>query len=289
LSSSADDDSAAAAQDGGVVRLRLDLCYDGTDFAGWARQPGQRTVQALVEDALATILRVPVSLTVAGRTDAGVHAAGQVAHADVPAATWTAFSPSLLRRLAGVLPPDVRVPALGPAPDGFDARFSVLSRRYAYRIADTPWGANPLRRHDTLHWPRSLDIDRMQLAAAGLLGEHDFAAYCRRREGATTVRTLLRLDCERDQHNVMVAAVEADAFCHTMVRSLVGALMDVGAGLRQPTWPGELLAAGVRNPRVTVAPARGLTLVAVTYPDPADLAERARHTRRRRTARTIGE
>ncbi|MGB9378150.1 MAG: tRNA pseudouridine(38-40) synthase TruA [Mycobacteriales bacterium] len=269
------------------VRLRLDLRYDGTEFAGWARQPGQRTVQAVVEDALATILRIPVSLTVAGRTDAGVHAAGQVAHADIPESAWTEFEPSLLRRLAGVLPTDVRCPSLVLAPEGFDARFSALLRSYTYRIAHTPWGVDPLRRHDTLHWPRPLDMERMQQAAPSLLGEHDFAAFCRRREGATTVRTLRRLDWQRDEHGVMVATVEADAFCHTMVRSLVGALMDVGAGLRSVPWPGELLAAAVRDPKVTVAPARGLTLVSVAYPAPDDLAERARLTRRRRTARTI--
>ena len=245
-------------------------------------------MQDVVEGALATILRFPVKLTVAGRTDAGVHAAGQVAHADVPTAAWIEFSPSLLRRLAGVLPADVRVIAVGPPPVGFDARFAALSRRYAYRVADTTWGVDPLRRRDTLHWPRPLDVDLMRPAAAGLLGEHDFATYCRRRAGATTLRTLLRLDWERDAHGILVARVEADSFCHTMVRSLIGALMDVGAGLRAPSWPSDLLATAMRDPRVTVAPARGLTLVSVAYPDSAALAERVRHTRRRRTARTIG-
>lgn len=246
-------------------------------------------MQAVVEDALATVLRVPVALTVAGRTDAGVHATGQVAHGDVAAATWAELAPTLLRRLAGVLPADVRVPAIGPAPDGFDARFSALRRRYAYRLADTPWGVAPLRRRDTVHWPKRLEPDRMQVAATSLLGEHDFAAFCRRREGATTVRTLRRLDCDRDSYGVVVATVEADAFCHTMVRSLVGALIDVGTGLREPSWPADLLAAGVRDPRVTVAPARGLTLISVHYPDSATLSERARRARSRRTARTIGE
>lgn len=263
------------------------MCYDGTDFAGWARQPGQRTVQAVVEDALATILRVQASLTVAGRTDAGVHAAGQVAHFDVSATAWAEFSASLLRRLAGVLPVDVRVAAIAPAATGFDARFSALARRYAYRIADAPWGVDPLRRRETLHWPRPLDMELMREAGAPLMGEHDFAAYCRRREGATTVRTLRRLDWARDDSGVLVADVEADAFCHTMVRSVIGALMDVGAGLRAATWPGDLLAAAVRDPRLTVAPARGLTLMWIAYPQPDALGERARETRRRRAARTI--
>lgn len=246
-------------------------------------------MQAVVEDALATILRSPVGLTVAGRTDAGVHATGQVAHADIPTQAWTKLSASLLRRLAGVLPADVRVRGVEPAPAGFDARFSASARRYAYRIVDTPWGGDPLRRRDTLHWPRSLDLDLMRAAAVGLTGEHDFAAYCRRRQGATTVRTLRRLDWARDADSVLVASVEADAFCHTMVRSLVGALIDVGSGLREPSWPRHLLVTALRDPRVTVAPARGLTLVCVAYPDSAVLAERAQETRRRRAARTIGE
>jgi len=266
------------------VRLRLDLSYDGTDFAGWALQPGQRTVQATVEDALGTILRVPTGLTVAGRTDAGVHATGQVAHADVATQVWATIGGSLLRRLAGVLPADVRVRAVAGAPVGFDARFSALTRRYAYRLTDAAWGSEPLRRHDTAPWPRRLDPGAMQEAASHLLGEHDFAAYCRRRKGATTIRTLHRLDWERDPSGVLVATVEADAFCHSMVRSLVGALLEVGAGQRPTTWPAAVLSAGARDPHVNVAPARGLTLLHVTYPDAAGLAERAALTRRRRSA-----
>ena len=187
----------SSAGDGGVVRVRLDLGYDGGGFAGWARQPGQRTVQGVLEEALGRILRAEVGLTVAGRTDAGVHATGQVAHADVPAGAWAGLAPTLVRRLAGVLPADVRVRAVAPASAGFDARFSALLRRYAYRVSDAPHGADPLRRHDTLAWPRPLDPAGLRAAAAGLLGEHDFAAYCRHRPGATTVRRLLRLDWQR--------------------------------------------------------------------------------------------
>ncbi|MDP9239865.1 MAG: tRNA pseudouridine(38-40) synthase TruA [Actinomycetota bacterium] len=268
--------------------MRLDLGYDGTDFAGWARQPGQRTVQGTVEEALGTILRVPARLTVAGRTDAGVHATGQVAHVDLPAAVSARFEPSLLRRLAGVLPRDVRVRAVAAAPEGFDARFSALQRRYAYRVADTDWGVEPVHRRTTVHWPRPLDEQLMAAAAQALLGEHDFAAFCRRREGATTVRTLRRLDWHRDADRVLTATVEADAFCHSMVRSLVGALLDVGTRARGIEWPAEVLAAGVREARVHVAPAHGLTLVAVSYPEAGALAERARQTRRRREPRAIG-
>lgn len=265
-----------------LVRLRLGLAYDGAGFSGWARQPGRRTVQSTVEDGLATVLRVPVGLTVAGRTDAGVHAGGQVAHVDVPVAAWAAVGETLLRRLAGVLPADVRVTAVAPAAAGFDARFSALFRRYAYRVGDAPWGVEPLRRHDTLAWPRRLDAAAMAAAAAGLLGEHDFAAFCRRRDGASTVRALRRLDWARDGAGVLVATVEADAFCHSMVRSLVGALLAVGEGRRPVGWPAQLLTAVERSSAVAVAPAHGLTLTHVEYPPDAQLAARAEQTRRRR-------
>lgn len=227
-----------------------------------------------------------MSLTVAGRTDAGVHATGQVAHAEVPLTQWEATGDSLLRRLAGVLPPDVRVLAVRPAPDTFDARFSALWRRYTYRISDAPWGVAPLRRRDTLAWPRRLDVDALRTASGALLGEHDFAAYCRRREGSSTVRALQRLDWGRDPDGVLHATVQADAFCHSMVRSLVGALLPVGGSARPPDWPASLLELRERASAVTVAPAHGLTLVQVGYPPDDQLATRAAQTRR---VRTMGE
>ena len=262
--------------DEGLLRLRIDLAYDGTPFAGWARQPGQRTVQGEIEDALMRVARLPaVRLTVAGRTDAGVHAIGQVAHVDVPADTPIG---GLARRLNGVLDRAIRIIRVAPAPPGFDARFSALSRRYIYRITDAPYGADPLRRFDTLAWPRPLDAGQMAAAALPLLGEHDFAAFCRRREGATTIRTLLRLDVTRTG-SVVQADVEADAFCHSMVRALVGALVAVGEGRRPPEWVADVLARRVRDPGVTVLPAHGLTLVEVRYPPDEELAARAEVTR----------
>jgi tRNA pseudouridine38-40 synthase len=263
--------------------VRLDLGYDGTDFSGWAVQPGRRTVQGELTTALAQILRVPVSLTVAGRTDAGVHASGQVAHLDVPAEVWATLGGSLVRRLAGVLSADVRVRSAVPAPEGFDARFSALRRRYSYRLTDSTWGADPLRRQDTLAWPRRLDVDAMAAAAAALLGEHDFAAYCKRREGATTIRALLALDVVRGPDGVITLTVEADAFCHSMVRSLVGALLAVGEGRREAAWPASLLDRTERANDVAVVPPHGLTLVAVDYPADAELAARADVTRNLRT------
>jgi tRNA pseudouridine38-40 synthase len=265
-----------------VVRVRLDLAYDGTSFSGWAAQPGQRTVEGVLAEAVGHVLRLPEAarLTVAGRTDSGVHARGQVAHADVPAEVWAEHGSAALRRLSRALPPDIRVRAVGVAPDGFDARFSALWRRYAYRISDDPARADPLRRQDTLWTGRPLDLAAMNEAAVLLLGEHDFAAFCRRREGATTVRALRRLEWRRDGDGIAVGCVVADAFCHNMVRALVGALLPVGEGSRPASWPAEVLAAAVRDPAVRVVSPHGLSLEEVAYPPPDQLAARAELTRR---------
>jgi tRNA pseudouridine38-40 synthase len=265
-----------------TLRLRLDLRYDGSAFHGWATQPGLTTVQATVSEALWRVLRLPEPplLTVAGRTDAGVHARGQVAHADVAAESWTAAAGSAERRLARLLPPSVRVTAISPAPDGFDARFSALWRRYSYRVCDDPARADPLRRHDTLWYSRRLDLKRMTDAALVCLGEHDFAAFCRSREGATTIRELLRLEWATAEPGVAVATVTADAFCHNMVRALTGALLSVGDGSKPAEWLGQLLAAGVRDPAAWVAPPHPLCLEEVGYPEPAAMADRAATTRR---------
>jgi tRNA pseudouridine38-40 synthase len=269
---------AAPFRDDGLTRLRLDLAYDGTDFAGWAVQPGRRTVEGTLTDAIATVLRLPepARLTVAGRTDAGVHAAGQVAHVDLP----DSDPAPLARRLGRLLPADVVATAVTVAPPGFDARFSALGRHYRYRVTDTT--PDPLRRRDTLAWPRPLDTTAMAAAAAGLLGEHDFAAYCRRREGAGTVRTLRALDVARDDSGLVTVAAHADAFCHNQVRAMVGALLAVGDGRRPLDWPAAVLHAGTRDSAVTVAPPHGLTLVRVDYPADDRLAARAAETRCRR-------
>ena len=268
--------------DGAVVRVRVDLSYDGTEFSGWAAQPGRRTVEGVLSETLGHVLRLPeaVRLTVAGRTDSGVHARGQVAHADLPADVWAAHAEVVLRRLSRALPPDLRVRSIGVAAEGFDARFSPLWRRYAYRICDDPARADPLRRRDTLWNPRPIDLALMNQSASLLLGEHDFAAFCRKREGATTVRALRRLEWERDADGVAVGSVVADAFCHNMVRALVGALLPVGEGSRPASWPAEVLAAAVRDPAVRVVPPHGLSLEEVRYPAPEQLAARAALTRR---------
>ena len=292
-----------------LVRLRLDISYDGTDFSGWAIQPGLRTVAGELTDALQVLLREPVRLVVAGRTDAGVHATGQVAHVDVPQDALHALAPrraaapnpaaptpaaqavddliaprtGLLRRLAGVLPLDVRVRAVDTAPDGFDARFSALRRHYRYRIGTGEWGVEPADRRFVLARRRTLDAEAMSLAAAGLIGLRDFAAFCRPREGATTVRELQALTVRQVGEEVQVD-VTADAFCHSMVRALVGSLMTVGE-MRVPIdRPAALQAAGQRSSEIHVAPAHGLTLLAVDYPPADQLHLRADVARARRDA-----
>ncbi|WP_028636370.1 tRNA pseudouridine(38-40) synthase TruA [Nocardioides sp. URHA0032] len=264
------------------MRIRLDLAYDGTDFHGWAAQPGLRTVQDELTRALATVLRVPsIAVVCAGRTDAGVHARGQVVHTDLDDPP----APELLvRRLNGILPPDVRIRAAVEAPAHFDARFGALWRRYAYRIADRPAVVDPLVRSHVLAWPRPLDVDAMNAASALLVGRHDFASFCKQREGATTIRTLEELSWARDGAGVVVGTVRADAFCHSMVRSLVGCMIAVAEGRKPVAWAGEILRAQTRDPAVAVVHAHGLTLEEVAYPADEELAARAEQTRAKRVA-----
>jgi tRNA pseudouridine38-40 synthase len=267
----------------GFVRIRLDLSYDGAGFHGWAKQAGgRRTVQGEVEDALRTVTRSPETfeLTVAGRTDAGVHARGQVAHVDLPRAVWAEQSGKLLKRLAGRLPRDVRVWALREAPSGFDARFAAIWRRYVYRVTDNPGGVDPLLRGHVLwhDWP--LDVAVMDAAAKSLVGEHDFAAYAKKREGATTIREILDFGVTRRADGIIEIEVRADAFCHNQVRSMVGALLFVGDGHRDVQWPRRVLDAGVRDSAVHVVRPHGLTLEEVGYPADELLGERQRQARR---------
>ena len=260
------------------MRLRIDLRYDGTGFHGWARQTALRSVQETVEDALRTVLRIaePPMVTCAGRTDTGVHARGQVTHVDLEMDMPVR---ELLRRLNGVLPEDVAVTAVAVAPEGFDARFSAIGRRYVYRVCDDPASWDPLRRKEVLRVGRPLDVDRMNEAATRLLGEHDFAAFCKKREGASTVRALLTFTWVRVAPGLLEGTVIADAFCHSMVRALVGSVIPVGDGRREVDWPATVLAGGMRNSAVTVMPAHGLTLEEVRYPADEELAKRAQESR----------
>lgn len=277
------------------VRVRLDIAYDGSAFSGWAIQPGRATVEGVLADALAVLVREPVHLTVAGRTDAGVHARGQVAHLDMPVGAWThapgrsdvPAGTAFLRRVNGILrrargpQPDVVVLGARLAPQGFDARFGAVSRRYCYRIADARTPRDPLSRAQVLWWDRDLAEDAMTRAGAAVLGEHDFRAFCKPREGATTIRTLQRLEVRRAPDGIIEIEVVADAFCHSMVRALVGSLIAVGEGRAPEAHLAERLAAATHEAMV-VAPAHGLTLEEVNYPPDQDLAARAALTRRRR-------
>jgi tRNA pseudouridine38-40 synthase len=271
------------------VRLRLDIAYDGTDFAGWATQAGQRTVAGVLDEALTTVFRTPVRLRAAGRTDAGVHATGQVAHADVPAdALPYAYSRSrradepeflsLLRRLARFLPADVRILGISRAPAGFDARFSALRRHYRYQLSTAPYGVEPQQARYVTAWPRALDLDAMSIASRDMLGLNNFAAFCRRRDNATTIRDLQRFDWAREG-DLITARVTADAFCWSMVRSLIGALLAVGEHRRPASWCRDLLAATDRSSDFAAAPAHGLTLIGVDYPPDHQLAARNLITR----------
>jgi tRNA pseudouridine38-40 synthase len=283
------------------VRIRLDIAYDGTHFRGWARQPGLRTVQETLESSLARVVGGDPRLVVAGRTDAGVHATGQVAHVDLdegqqqrmlarharPGAapqTRTDRTAALAARMSGVVGAysDVAVRGSRIAPDGFDARFSAVWRRYEYRIGDTLTGYDPLERHRTTAVRASLDVKAMDAAARALIGLHDFAAYCKPREEATTIRTLLEFDWRRDDLGVLVANIKADAFCHSMVRALVGACVAVGEGKLDVDDVVDIRDAQERVPEVKVLAARGLTLTEVGYPADELLAQRADQTRARR-------
>ena len=282
------------------ARIRLDVAYDGTGFSGWARQPRLRTVQGVLEDALGKLFRrmqPAPTLVVAGRTDAGVHAAGQVAHLDLdheqvnalrhvrlPDGHPTDAGAALAHRLNGILgaSTDIVVKSGRVAPEGFDARFSAVWRRYVYRVGDRPETRDPAQRHRTVWWQSALDGEAMHAAAQSLIGLHDFAAYCKPREGATTIRTLQRFDWRRDEAGVLVAALQADAFCHSMVRALVGGCVAVGEGRLKASDLALILDVGTRTSAFKVMPAKGLTLTEVGYPADGELAARAEATRARR-------
>ena len=285
--------------DGPTTRLRLDVAYDGTGFAGWSTQPGLRTVQGELEAALATVFgRVGPApwLTVAGRTDAGVHASGQVAHVDLTPAQVAvlerrrggaaAVDPigALAARLDGLASRthEIVVRRTSLAPPGFDARFGAVWRRYEYRIADPASVHDPRRREHTLWHGRPLDVDLMAAVAEGLVGLHDWAAYCKAREGATTIRELQAFTWRRDDEGVLVGSLQADAFCHNLVRNLVGACVAAGQGVLPVGRPAELRDEARRGSEFTVVPPVGLTLTEIGYPPDDELAARAERTRARR-------
>ena len=268
------------------MRVRIDLAYDGTRFSGWAKQPGLRTVQSVAEATIAQVLRLPEppQTVCAGRTDAGVHARGQVIHVDLPdelPRCPMGIPDALAQWLPRALPDDVAVHRVSTAPEDFDARFSALTRTYVYRLCDSPTDIDPLTRGFILSYHHRLDVGAMSEAARLLVGFHDFVAFSKPREGATTIRTLLALEPRRLPDRIEFE-VTADAFCHSMVRSLVGALAAVGRGQRDVEWMASLLEADRRANDITVMPAHGLTLEKVAYPPDDQLALRAARARTRR-------
>lgn len=263
----------------GFRRLRIDLAYDGSNFAGWAKQPDRRTVQECIEEALAKISRITPETIVAGRTDAGVHATGQVIHVDLPESVAL---DDLVYKLNRILDEDVRIHNISIAPEAFHARFSALRRYYRYKILDENKVLDPLARLDVATWYRPLDVDVMNETSALLLGEYDFAAFCKYREGATTIRTLEKYEWKRNSEGILVADIVADAFCYSMVRNLVGAVVCVADGRFNPEWIVGVLNNKERVSDSLVFPARGLTLYQVDYPSDAQLLERAKITIARR-------
>ena len=264
----------------GFIRLKCKVSYDGTDFSGWGMQPGLRTVQGVLEDALAEIFRVErIVIQCAGRTDAGVHATGQVFHCDVPEKNFP--SVDMIRyRFSRILDPDVVVTAVELAPEHFDARFGAVSRTYEYRINDGI--GKPLLRRFVYHHGWELDLDLMNQASQRLLGLHDFTSYCKPKDFGTTIRTLQKFEWRRNDEGIIIATLKADAFCYSMVRMLVGALLDVGRGKRPVEWVSEYLDGKERETGVFVVPAHGLTFVNVEYAPDAQLAAQVAKTKRTR-------
>jgi tRNA pseudouridine38-40 synthase len=269
----------------GFLRFRIDFSYDGANFSGWARQPDQRTIQGEMESALSGLTRNKVELVVAGRTDAGVHATSQVAHCDLPVRDkygkeWS--TQDLVYRLNRMLTEEIRIKSISIAPSYFHARFSALRRTYIYKIADGQRQIDPLKRFDIVSWYRHLDLSRLNEASSRLLGEHDFATFCKPGGSGTTIRTLEKFSWERLGDGTLLATVAADAFCYSMVRNVVGAVVCVGEGRFEPEWVSALLQNKTRVSESMVFPARGLTLVGVDYPSDSELQARASITIRRR-------
>jgi tRNA pseudouridine38-40 synthase len=266
----------------GFTRLRIDFGYDGTDFFGWSKQPDLRTIQGAFLDALTLIFgesEIDFSLRVAGRTDAGVHALNQVAHFDLTQSQLARLGretiDDIAYKLNRLLADDIRVSKVGIAPVGFDARFSAINRRYRYRLADNLAFKNPLETRFTLDVAGELAIDAMNEAGGHLLGLHDFASFCKPREGSTTIRELQEITVSRVAGQVVEVEIQADAFCHNMVRSIVGALIAVGQGRATPSKIKQLLEQTNREGSYKVVSPHGLSLLGIGYPPDDQLAAQA--------------
>ena len=257
----------------GFLRLRLDFAYDGTQYYGWARQPGHRTIQSEIEGALGSIFNFTPNVVTAGRTDAGVHATGAVAHVDVPDREFDVDN--LAYRINRILDEDIRIRKVSRANPYFHARYSASARHYQYKLADASRELSPLERLDIAPWYRHLDLEILNQASALLLGEHDFAAFCKFRKNATTFRNLTRFDWVRREDGILIGSISADAFCYNMVRNLVGGVASVAEGRFDTQWILSVLEGKIRVAELNVFPSRGLTLVGVDYPPDDQLASQA--------------
>jgi tRNA pseudouridine38-40 synthase len=274
----------------GLFRYRVNFAYDGTAYWGFSKQRDFNTVQAELLEALTTVFgesKNDFGMRVAGRTDAGVHAYDQVVHFDLSIEQIKRLGRSrgMVGKLNDLLPVDIRVHSVEEAPPGFDARFSATYRRYRYRIADGLAQKNPLKQRYT-HWIKHpLDVLQMQAAALELYGLHDFASFCRPKLGATTIRHLREITIQRNTQddNVIEVEIQADAFCHNMVRAIVGGLITAGEGRATPSDISATLARKTRVGSYKVAPARGLTLIKIGYPADDQLAAQAEIARNLRT------
>jgi tRNA pseudouridine38-40 synthase len=265
---------ANAAQ--GLIRIRGKIAYDGKDFSGWGMQPDRRTVQGDLEDAISTLLRVDrVIVQCAGRTDAGVHATAQVIHFDIAEKDAMEMK-DLTYKINAILPEDISIQELEVTTADFDARFAALSRSYEYLIYQGQ--RNPLLRDRAHRSYLPLDVQAMNDASQSLIGLHDFSAFCKKREGATTIRTLMKFDWSELPDGLIKVELEADAFCYSMVRGLIGAVLAIGEGKFDKAWLENYLAGKEREAHVFAAPALGLTLVDVKYPAPDEYAKRIAET-----------
>ena len=265
---------ANAAQ--GLIRIRGKIAYDGKDFSGWGMQPDRRTVQGELENAISTLLRVDrVIVQCAGRTDAGVHATAQVIHFDIAKKDAMEMK-DLAYKINAILPEDISIQELEVTTPDFDARFAALSRSYEYLIFQGP--RNPLLRDRAYRSWAPLDVTAMNDASQSLIGLHDFSAFCKKREGATTIRTLMKFVWTETPDGLIKVELEADAFCYSMVRGLIGAVLAIGEGKFDKAWLENYLAGKEREAHVFAAPAWGLTLVDVKYPEPGDYAKRIAET-----------
>jgi tRNA pseudouridine38-40 synthase len=259
----------------GFFRAKISLSYDGTNFSGWGRQNDRRTVQGEIESALKTLFRHDLETVVAGRTDAGVHASDQVIHVDLPIGDFGFDFEDLGYRLNRILTEEIRIKSVERASKDFHARFGALRRRYIYKIQDGLGIIEPVKRLDITPWYRELDVQKMNQAAATLIGEHDFFSFAKFRENSTTIRTLERFDFQRDSEGLIIGQIAADAFCYNMVRSLIGTMVYIGEGRFPISWAREILEKRERPSDSVVFPARGLTFVGVDYPQDSFLANRA--------------